>query len=480
MKKFILDSNETILNYFPNLFYKGIDLSMSLIDAFSSDYIHDRWEVKNKKEFLYYLLQNKYFIILNFVKNYLSTNFSHSIQQYDYILLTFGEKRYQEISFPIVEKLDPSKVLIIDYSNQRSNYPISYNVLNFSKIPYNLITACKEFWVRWKKLKKGLNDINLDFNISYKKTFKILLILTNSIVWTIRSEYVLSKVNPKSIFTEIDKKSKNAIFFQMARSMDIPSVTLVHGLMAGDSYGISMWVPLIADKIIVWGKWMADFFISNGLPSSKIEIGGYPRLDSKIKKIGKTYHSRVINPTQKGFTKNLVFLSSNQSEQKNGLQLFLETKKFLPEWTFIIRPHPQEKIDWYNENLFDMNVMIHDPSQYSLQESLDFATIVVGSGSTSCFDAIILGKPVLLVTDSFGDYSKFPQLIDAINNKIAFEIANAEEFINAIKNLEQNMQFGGIMNNYYCECIGAEAAILSSQVIKNLSFSFSNDLSSMG
>jgi hypothetical protein len=371
---------------------------------------------------------------------------------------------------PIVDALAPSSRFILhtsEGSGQRNSVPHA----TIADIPVDIGVWKQELSDIWPDLVSVVTEADRSFGLGRSICYEILSHLSWAVANILRSEIILDTQKPEVVVTEHDRHPVDAVLCQVAKMLSIPTVTLTHGIQGDPSAGNVQWTPLIADRIIVWGEWMRDYFVDLGVPADRIDIGGYPRLRDLTAQ-DKIEASRCLMRQGEGGKPHVLMLSSSLGPDKLAVRMFLEVQAQFSDVRFMIRPHPQESLEWYRRELSGGLGDIQSPEQWTIEQSLASADVVVGSGSTACLDALLLGKRLVLLPDSGLVYDRIPILRDAIMSGLAHCVASGAE-LNLVlhKLLDRHARTSGVgsdgilaIKRYAC-CIGQEAAETSAAAI---------------
>lgn len=453
---------EDILKYFHGITYHGIDLSLALSNTFSIDQMYGTLHKKRKNDWLYRFLRFRF--VNYFLAKRWKNNQNIDLNQVKFLLLSTGEDRVTSLSFPIFEKLKPETGLIIFTSHIPPKINSPFPSINIRDIPYDFSEMQKAVGNFWKDMQKSLSIVQNEFGFSNYRLYSIQSTLCNAVASVLRAECLLSQIKPHLVLSEFDHLNYDAIVLQIARKMNIPTATLVHGLQGGDKFSKSVWAPLIANKIIVWGEWMRDIFEEIGVPTKNIEIGGYPRIREINSDDILTTNKKLLRFNLLSNKPIVLFISTNLSDEKPATELFFNVQKNFPELNFMVRPHPRENLVWYEKNNIS-HQKLQNPINFTIIESLSVSDIVVGTGSGGVFDAILLSKPVILLKDKRVNYSNFPILDKCVNLNIAYYADNYDDFCKLMNRIKLNLKKKIIVPNYLYTSLGEESAKKSAQLI---------------
>ena len=459
-----------ILVYFEGLIFHGIDLSLMLCHHFQDDYAVKTLSMNRRADWLYRLLRVK---PIFYYRVWRRSSFKKmEIPQADYLLLSAGVTRTTDLSFPVFDSLVPSSRLIVfieqTFTNETNNIPY----VRLQEIPYAFEEWRKAVSSLWAEIQKRLVNFQRNFNPNNFQVYTVFSSLCWSVATVLRAEYMLEKARPRLVLAEEDRKENVGIIIQVARKMGIPSATLVHGLRGGDSFQSSMWTPLIADHLIVWGEWMRQDFIQLGIPEDQILVGGYPRLQPIIQKDRKKDRELIDAQGGSRGMRVVVMLSNSLTEEKPAVDMFMDAQNHAPDCYFMVRPHPVENLSWYAAHLTDGLQRVQDPHHWTILQSLAAADIVVGTFSTSCIDAILVGKPVILIHDSTVDYRDVPMLQEAVDRGVMSVADNAKQLARLIQEeLKENKEISQSFARECAACLGSEAAHLTAEILQGLALS---------
>lgn len=457
---------DDILKYFKFITYHDISLSRTLTNLFSVGHMYGNLHNKTKLDFTY---KFRMFRIINFILALRRKKSKEiKLRQADYLLITHAEDRLKELTFPVLKELNNRNCFVIYVSSVSENKKQLFPTINIEDVPFNFFEMQKGVSAFWKQMKLDLQKLQNEYGFSNLTVYSISCALTYAVSTVLKAELLLSKIQPKVIFTDYDHQHYTSIIIQAAQKLNIPTVTLVHGLQGKGNFDKSTWVPILADKIIVWGEWMERNFQEMGVPVSKIKIGGYPRLRPISKNDvfeAKQKLSKQLIPDN---NKIILFISSYKTDRKPILEKYFSYNKLVQGFSFLVRPHPQENLSWYIEHAIGHENLIQDPVEWKLSESIASADVVVGSISGACIDAMLLGKEVVIIRDELLNFEERPMLLNAIENGEIKLAKNLDELLEIIKS-------GVIFNKNllqprtrYASVLGEEAAKLTARVIMSL------------
>ena len=199
------------------------------------------------------------------------------------------------------------------------------------------------------------------------------------------------------------------LFVQVATRCSVKSFVHMHGCL-GQKHGF---LPLTADKILVWDIRNKEKLISWGLESDRIIVEGY---DHRYRDLNKNLGQHTIQKVRKDFkldNRDILLIAPHttynygdgfEKEIMDGIYLIQEMILCLnnTQWNIIIKLHPASKdlgywTTWLEKNSINA-IAIKDYNSYELAYS---SKVMVVQSSTYAIDGIVLDKKVLVVDTGF-------------------------------------------------------------------------------
>jgi UDP-N-acetylglucosamine:LPS N-acetylglucosamine transferase len=198
---------------------------------------------------------------------------------------------------------------------------------------------------------------------------------------------MLREAAPKAVLVEYDKNPFAAAIVLAARSLEIPTFTLVHGVVDGNAVGF---VPSLADRVLCWGELDREKFIANGDPPEKLTPLGCPRIDRELPVSQRQGRQAMgLDPDRP-----VVLLGTSPYAKEICLRLaegFCEAVSGLGEAVQpVVRLHPSESLATYEpiRNRFP-GVRFLSNADCTLDETLAASDVVVVFSSGLGGDALI-------------------------------------------------------------------------------------------
>ncbi len=312
--------------------------------------------------------------------------------------------------------------------------------------------------------------------------------------WTHSFHNLFNKKNIRAVLVDEDLGMFNRTLVDIARSYQIPTISLLHGVPAS-LYRTSS----IADVHAVWGQYEKDVLIQKGVPAEQIEITGNPGLDKVYEenrdRAHKNLRERVFDQYQIPRENKLVVLATQhyadddkpaiinihhtKSEIEELLHSTLSAIEEIESTTLIIKMHPRDPRELFTKRIvrkYDMRkkvIVLRDIDGSSLLQACD---ILIGTKSSILLEGIALEKPVITV-----NYSSRPDIHPYAEKGAAVAVKKPSEMKTAIESLlfsaEAVERLAKSRNNslpYFIEPAqgrAAEAVIkLVNRLIENCSF----------
>ena len=270
---------------------------------------------------------------------------------------------------------------------------------------------------------------------------------------------LLPLLEPLAVVTEFDRDPLSACLILAARSLGIPTYTLVHGVLNEEARGA---VPLLAGKVFCWGEMQRTQFMAAGEDPAKIVIAGCPRLTRELSVTPAKAREKLAldrdNP--------VVMLGTNPCSWRDCLnmaELFCTAMAGMRGVSALVRLHPSERLEMYRP------VARHHPgvrflnnSDATLDETLAAADVVVVPNSGFGSDALVKRRPVVVL-----DLPTVPlgHGADLINRAGCPRATTADELAAAVRGLlpdgPQRQQHLARADRYvaeFCALFGQESA----------------------
>lgn len=202
-----------------------------------------------------------------------------------------------------------------------------------------------------------------------------------------RLEAAIVKHRPRAVVVASDQHRYGVLACRAARRLAVPSVVLQHGVVA-DPVG---YTPPRATHYAVFGNSSRRFFISAGVPDSRVHIVGFPRFIGNTG--GRQVRDAILVPLQ----------PENDAGQREVIALAVAIAAKRQDLRVILRPHPGDSAmrGLSTHQLLDRLAWPPQvPVDIDLEADPDHALARCGAvltfESTFSLDAAVRGLPVVL------------------------------------------------------------------------------------
>jgi UDP-N-acetylglucosamine 2-epimerase len=200
---------------------------------------------------------------------------------------------------------------------------------------------------------------------------------------------------------EVNYILRNAIRY--CKQQGIPNLVVQHG--TPNNYSLHAFVPFEGDNFAAWGEFTKEFLISKGIDKNKIIIAGGVPFDRTLAITpdkGKIAADLNLSPNKKWlvFTTQGIGAGNRPSEEEIFLGITETAKRALEyaDYQLIFQVHPSQRTEDVHKIIDTMEIHNSIVTKYKDTEELMAASDgVITFFSTTAIDAVILGKPLLLI-----------------------------------------------------------------------------------
>jgi hypothetical protein len=281
----------------------------------------------------------------------------------------------------------------------------------------------------------------------------------------VRSLYIcgfykfLGQVQPSVILTDSEHNHPWSCLILVARRLNIPTIQMMHGVIY-NAYGYS---PLLSDVALCWGRQQWEQMISFGTDPSRLVITGCQRLSRENRCNGKEVRRRLGLPLEKP----IVMLATNPMPREEWQKLvFTFGDAFLGNDDFIaiVKLHPSEKRNKYRKEIskYPM-VRFFESLEWSVEESMAVCDVVVSHNSGLGNDALVFGRPVVLLDVLEEPLNNGQYLADKAGCPIARSANELHHLVNRIisdRDYAQGLhrQAENYVTTWFCSSFGPDAS----------------------
>ena len=198
---------------------------------------------------------------------------------------------------------------------------------------------------------------------------------------------------PSAILTEYDRNRLWSCLVLAARTLGIPSLTMVHGVIERDAFGFS---PVLADHILCWGELDRATLVEAGEAPSTVIVAGCPRLRRDLPDASLGVRRRL------GVERDgpVALLATSPERFRFDLaEAFSTAIEQLPGTSGVVRLHPSEDLASYHALIArHPTVSFVDNATASTDEALAACDVVVVRASGFGSDALVKRTPVVVLS----------------------------------------------------------------------------------
>lgn len=341
-----------------------------------------------------------------------------------------ARKSIIDLMVPVFKKLGKEKCVIV-----RSGPPLSGELKSFIQIDGNDLLQrshgrwLKEYMKCYPRWNRSLVYVCEKFGLP-KGTRELLalriMINTQNIA---RFIDVLSYLRPSIVVTEYDRNALWSCLVLAAKSVGIPTTTLVHGVMNERAIG---YCPVIADSILCWGDLQKETLISEGVDPEIILNAGCPRLTRELSLTGPDARKLMgLNPDIP-----CVMLGTSPGkpqEIRELVDIFCNGCGRSEEWSAFVRLHPSERMSDYRElSEKHHKIVFFENKAFSLEVSLAASDVVVVKDSGVGSDALVKRKPTIVLSPQDDPKGHGADLVEKAGCPLARSEDDLRRFVSSI------------------------------------------------
>ncbi len=371
--------------------YRGIPIGAALNDYLVVNFLwgHGNWRSATK-------LINR----MRMVRHWLLVK--HAIRARpiprDRILVTWqgATPRFDDLLLPVVDQIGPDRcqVLLGGGNEVPAGLPREVPSLKWDQSmrfrPQRWRAEYGHVAGRWHE---RLQDLCQQYHLPAGAFELLALRLLRASQWIEGCLGLLEQARPPLVLTEYDRNYRWSCLVLAAQYLQIPTVTLVHGVIPPDAIGFS---PVLADVIVCWGEADRKKLAAAGEPLEKIIIGGCPRLTRELPLDSAAARLRLGLPPDKP---PVLLATSPDRDHLNLAEMFATALEHVPAATGVVRLHPAETLSDYAEVARrHPQIRFMDSSAGTIDEALAASEIVVVRGSGVGSDALLKRRPAVVLS----------------------------------------------------------------------------------
>lgn len=198
----------------------------------------------------------------------------------------------------------------------------------------------------------------------------------------------LARIAPSAVVTEYDRNQHTSCLVLAAKSLGIPAMTMIHGVINGPGG----YTPLLADRAFCWGRLHYDQMTALGTAPDRLVITGCQRITREISADRRESRQKVGLPADKP----VVLLATNpvsRAERTGFVEAFCRAFSNAGNVSAVVRLHPSEELSFYaKQSRGFRQIRFLENASWSLDEAMAATDIVVCRDSGLGNDALIKGR----------------------------------------------------------------------------------------
>jgi hypothetical protein len=210
---------------------------------------------------------------------------------------------------------------------------------------------------------------------------------------------VVDFYRPSALLSLADRGASGAPLVGAARQRGVPTLTIAH-CPVGRTFGRTF-LPLIADRLLVWGDYQRDVFEELGVAADRIAVVGCPGVDAASPAPPREAAGRHLRALGVPDRPRRVLVVTGPMRDEWRAAWFGEVAGAageLRDVAFVVRVHPSEQAAFYRDLAGPLdNVAVLENAEAGLEETLSAVDAVVVHGSSLGLDALVHGKELFVL-----------------------------------------------------------------------------------
>lgn len=358
-------------------------------------------------------------------------------------IIFFDRERAFKYSLPFLEKIKNKITILQDNEYQQNNYEFNFDLLSNYLDDQSKIELIQFNKMLFKKLKFLKTSKEFKKTFKYKNVFLFeplsdlldyLFILSypNSAFYYLCMNNFFQKNKIKLVILMGEEPKGHRVMLHLAQKHKSKILFVSHG-----AFGFCHeYNNLKSDKITVYGHHYKNILVKlNKNNPQKIVVTGNPYWDNIV--INKFEKDKIISNLNldKNIKKILFATTHIPLDLRDAIaNATIKAMSNLPNCQLIIKLHPEEKPDVY-QNLLEkskLNAYITDDIT-QLHSLIFISDVVIVSHSTVGLETLLLNKPLIDLS-----LTKMPFYQDYVEKGVALGVRNEEDLLPAIKSLLEN------------------------------------------
>lgn len=204
---------------------------------------------------------------------------------------------------------------------------------------------------------------------------------------------LLAHLRPRAVVTEYDRNPYASCLVLAARSLGVPSFTMLHGVIASQLG----YTPLVADRIFAWGELSRQKLIGFGVEPERVEAIGCQAVTRDLP-LGRAEARDRLGLLA---AQPVALLATTPVRESARRALVSDFGTALPPScgiTAAVRLHPSDHLAVYAQVQADLpHLRLLKAADSSIDETLAAADVVVCHSTAFALDALVKRVPVVVL-----------------------------------------------------------------------------------
>lgn len=246
----------------------------------------------------------------------------------------------------------------------------------------------------------------------------------------ILEDEIFKREKPDFVLVVNDRCWSHRTTIELGKARQIPTL----GIQDSISADIPQCHIISADKLAIFGNYMKEILLKKGLPEDRLVITGDPRYDFITQIPDKFKRDEVYQQLNIDIQKRIIVFAAQfhgfkDEENAKLLRGLYHAIKQLPEIQLVVKLHPFDEHEIADKIAQEMSVnnmiIIKDIDLYKL---LNACEILMTVHSTVALEAMLLGKPVIIV-----NLTNKPDMVPYAKEGAALRVETQEDILPQIK-----------------------------------------------
>ena len=251
------------------------------------------------------------------------------------------------------------------------------------------------------------------------------------------TDWILRRMRPTMLVVLEDVSPVSRAICQKFKQHGLPILVLQHGAVSVDIGGFCV-MPVEADRNAVWGRMVRDWHIKRGKPESSYVVTGNPGFDpiargydppdaSTRRRLGLSLDGGIILVATEWFT-GTSSAATIEGEER-FIRYTLRALQHFPHHQVVVKLHPSHQVVYESlvRTIAEEEGVEVTIAKDDLWDLLAICDLVVVSNSTVGIEAMILGKPVIMV-HAYEGIEEIPYVASGA----ALGASKSEEIVSAV------------------------------------------------